>query len=85
MKNKIEDLRNHLFAQLERLSDEEIDKEKLDKEISRAASIVQVAETIIDSARAETEFLKATSEDANDSTGFFPVAKEQRKYFIEKG
>ena len=51
MKNKIEDLRNHLFAQLERLSDEEIDKEKLDKEISRAASIVQVAETIIDSAK----------------------------------
>ena len=48
MKNKIEDLRNHLFAQLERLSDEEIDKEKLDKEISRAASIVQVAETIIE-------------------------------------
>jgi hypothetical protein len=84
MKNKIEDLRNHLFAQLERLSDEEIDRAKLDKEVTRAASLIQVASVIIDSARAETEFLKATSEDANDSTGFFPIAKDQRKYFIEK-
>ena len=84
MKNKIEDLRNHLFAQLERLSDESLDNEHLSIEVTRASSIVQVAETIIDSARIETEFLKATTEDATMSTGFFPIAKEQRKYFIEK-
>lgn len=81
MKNRIEDLRNHLFAQLEKLSDEGCD---LSIEIERGACMCQLAEVIIDSGRVEIEFLKATSEDANASTGFFPVAKEQRKYFIEK-
>lgn len=81
MKNKIEDLRNHLFAQLERLSDTELD---LNKEIDRAASMCQVAETIISTAKVEVEFIKATTQDGDASTGFFPIAKEQRKYFIEK-
>jgi len=81
MKNKIEDLRNHLFAQLEKLSDENSD---LEKEISRASSMCQVAETIIDSGRVEIEFLVATNGGGNESSGFFPIAKEQRKYFIEK-
>lgn len=59
MKNKIEDLRNHLFDQLERLSDDEVMKNpiQLDKEVTRAAAITQIAEVIIDSARAENEFL----------------------------
>lgn len=81
MKNKIEDLRNHLFLQLERLNDDECD---IDKEAKRTTALTNVANAIIDSARAETEFIKATSEDGNDSTGFFPIAKAQRKYFIEK-
>lgn len=81
MKNKIEDLRNHLFEQLERLSDPDCD---LEKETLRAASIVQVAQAITESAKIEVDFLKVTTGDGNDGSGFFPAAKQDRKYFIEK-
>ncbi|ETX26697.1 hypothetical protein [Roseivivax isoporae] len=46
MKNKLSDLNNHLFAQLERLSDEGLDAEKLEQEVARAEAIVQVADKI---------------------------------------
>lgn len=49
MKNKLTDLNDHLFAQLERLSDEALDQEGLDKEIQRTNSIVTVSEQIIPS------------------------------------
>ena len=51
MQNSLIDLNNHLFAQLERLGDEELSQERLDKEISRAKSIVSVAQPIIENAR----------------------------------
>ena len=81
MQNKIEDLRNHLFAQLERLSDENCN---LPKENERAMIIVQVANAIIETGKIEVEYIKATSNDPKNGTGFFPVAKDERKYFIEK-
>lgn len=48
MKNKLEDLHNHLFAQLERLSDEDLTAEDIDKEVKRADAIVSVSDQIID-------------------------------------
>lgn len=54
MKNKIDDLRNHLFAALEALADTEHPME-----LERAKAISDVAQTVINSAKVEVDLLKA--------------------------
>lgn len=47
MKNKLVDLNNHLFAELERLSDEDLTGDALEEEIERANAICGVSTQII--------------------------------------
>ena len=47
MKNKITDLNNHLFEQLERLNDDSLTDEQLEKEIMRGKAVADIAKTII--------------------------------------
>lgn len=51
MKNRLTDLNNHLFAQLERLGDESLKGEELRTEIERGKAISQVAQNIIGNAK----------------------------------
>ena len=65
MKNKIVDLRDHLFATLEALRDP--DKPM---ELDRAKAIADVGKVIVDSAKVEAEFVKVLGR--NSGTGFVP-------------
>ena len=50
MKNKLTDLNNHLFMQLERLGDELLTSEQIEHEVKRTDAIVSVSEQIINNA-----------------------------------
>ena len=69
MKNKIEDLRNHLFEQLERLNDDDLKGPDLDQEIKRASAISEVSAQIIESAKVQVMFIKVT--ESTDKSTFF--------------
>ncbi len=66
-KNTLTDLNNHLFAQLERLGDEEMSKEDLQKEIERAKAISGIAKNIVENAKVTLEAISITYDkvDAN--------------------
>ena len=51
MKNKLSDLNDHLFAEIERLGDEDLKGEMLVNEIARAKAVSGVATHIIGNAR----------------------------------
>jgi hypothetical protein len=59
-RNKLSDLRDHMFAALERLDDEEMTTEQIKNEIDKAKSIAMVGSVIINSAKIEIDYLKAT-------------------------
>lgn len=70
MKNKIEDLRNHLFETLEALKDKD-DPMELD----RARAISEVAQKITDTARVEVEYLKTVGGESR--SGFLPTENDR--------
>jgi hypothetical protein len=47
VKNKLSDLNNHLFAQMERLSDEELKGDALKEELIRSKAVSSIAKDII--------------------------------------
>ena len=62
MKNKLIDLNNHLFAQLERLSGEDLTPEQIEREVMRTKAIVTVSEQIISTANIALEGAKLVAE-----------------------
>ena len=59
MKNRVADLNNALFEQLERLNAEDLTGESLEHEVTRARSMCEVADRIIENHRTVTEVVKA--------------------------
>lgn len=68
-KNKINDLRDHLFETLEALKDTE-----KPMDLDRARAVADVARVIVESAKVEVDFLKVSG--AFKSTDFLPIGAE---------
>jgi uncharacterized protein (UPF0210 family) len=66
-KNKIDDLRNHLFETIEMLKSGDMDLET-------AKGVAQVAQVIVNVTKLEVDFVKNV---AGLGTGFIPVAEEE--------
>lgn len=47
MKNTLSDLNNYLFAQLEKLDDDELTDDKLEQELKKTDALVKISEKII--------------------------------------
>lgn len=58
MRNKIPDLNNHLFEQLERLNNDELTPEQLKDEVNRAKAMTQISSQIVQSVKVTFEALK---------------------------
>jgi hypothetical protein len=58
MKNKIQDLNNHLFEQLERLNDETLTGDALISEIHRAGAMTGIASQLVQTHKVMIEAMK---------------------------
>lgn len=73
MKNRLTDLNDHLFAQLERLSDEDLTPEQIDVESKRGEAIVAVADSIIRNAALQIQSAKIAFDGGSDPVPYLPA------------
>lgn len=69
MKNKLSDLNNHLFAELERLGDDELTGDALITEIEKAKAISNVSSQIISNASLQLKVVELQCEYGNKDIG----------------
>lgn len=77
-RNKISDLRDHLFTALERIDDDSLTPEQIKDEVNKAKAVAQIGSVIINSAKVEIDYLKATGRIDTDSEIFKNVDPVKR-------
>lgn len=75
MKNKLTDLNNHLFAQLERLNDESISPDDLAKEIQRTDAMSTIANQIINTANVALDAAKLVAAHGGNFANILPLVE----------
>lgn len=78
MKNRLADLNNHLFAQLERLAEEDLTPEQIERESKRGEAIVAVADQIIRNASLQIAAAKLVSDHGFDPTPHLPQIEARK-------
>ena len=78
IKNTLNDLNNHLFAQIERLSDEDLVGDELDQELKRADAVSKVAQQIISNGNLALKTMQHMDEYGYDYKRTVPQMLENR-------
>lgn len=73
MKNKLIDLNNHLFAQLERLGEEGLTAEQLEQEVKRSEAMVTVSQQILRNADLSIQAAKLVAEYGGNYEKMLPM------------
>jgi hypothetical protein len=72
MKNKLADLNNHLFEQLERLNDDKLMGDNLEQEIKRTDSMVKISTQILEGANTQLRAAHLLAEYGKDYSHLLP-------------
>ena len=80
MRNKVSDLNNFLFAQLERLDDELLKGEELDAEISRAKAMTEIAGQIINGGALLLKAWMAADRNLEDGAPLPDILETDRRF-----
>ncbi len=80
MKNKIGDLRDHMFAALERLGCEDMTEEDLKKEIARSQAISELGKVLVESAKTELMYAKLTGRPETAPLKYLDVEKPKLEH-----
>lgn len=78
MKNKLTDLNNHLFAQLERLANEELTPEQIDAEVRRTDAVVAIADQIVGNAELSLKAAKLYADHGEKVLNMLPQIGERK-------
>lgn len=62
MKNRLTDLNDMLFGQLERIADEDLTADQLAQEIQRTSAVVQIADRIVETATLQLQGARLIAE-----------------------
>ncbi|MDO5895091.1 hypothetical protein [Agrobacterium sp. Azo12] len=73
MKNRLIDLNNHLFAQLERLGEEDMSVEQLEQEVKRTEAMVAVSTQILRNADLGVQAAKLVAEYGGNYEKLLPM------------
>lgn len=72
MGNSLSELNTHLFAQIDRLSGDDLSPEQIETEVKRAGAIVSVSDTIIDNAKTQLVAAKLFAEHGSQVLPMLP-------------
>lgn len=78
MKNTLGDLNNHLFAQLEKLGDDDLNGDELEAEIRRSEAMANIGESIIKTGELQLKAMKYMDDYGYDRKKTVPEMLEVR-------
>jgi hypothetical protein len=83
MKNKLSDLNNHLFAQLERLSQEDLTPEQIKVEIERGEAVAAIADQIVRSSALQITAARLVAEHGDKVAHRLPLLETSKQIEVK--